>query len=324
MNNNLENESKNVRQEAINKNNTIKMKTMKTLLIIFLIIFVVLFVMIKNYVGEEIMVLLYGTFFAVSFLSFCVLRSEQKHNRTNLKTAFTDNLMQKLYTNVELDNTKGFSKDIINASGLTCFIEMFKSYGYVSSQYKDIRFEQAFVEISYHPFEQSDIGNNTAFSGKWIIFDFNKQFKTNIRLIDRTSTYATIDTNVSPFLRLLDSSEVTAERKQIEKYNKVDFEDAYLKKSFKTYVKEMNSAKMMLEPVGYESLKSLRASIKGRLFIGFLDNKLHIAIDENKNAFKDHFFGKINPETADEQAQTEMESINKFIDEINANPNMFK
>ena len=64
---------------------------------------------------------------------------------------------------------------------------------------------------------------------------------------------------------------------------------------------------------------------KGKLLLCFIDNRLHIGINDNKDSFEpDSVFKKIDEEKINTRILQDIEVITQFIDELNLDNDLFK
>lgn len=210
---------------------------------------------------------------------------------------------------------------LIASAGLTRMFKDLDISNYVNDKYNGIDFEEADIITSESESNINDMGGGTTFyfRGKWMIFHLNKKFKTNIRIIDKSYKHPTIDKFSNMWPKFIDSG--YKNHKHVEIYKKVEFEDFYLNDKFLAYVKDFDIIKNMVTQPFYDALKSIRENIDGEIFIGLIDNKLHIAIQNKNTNLLSRLFNK---KKYNEQLELDSNKAKKLVDIINSDSNLFE
>ena len=73
-----------------------------------------------------------------------------------------------------------------------------------------------------------------------------------------------------------------------------------------------------------EKIKKLTSNISGSLLFCFIDNKLHIGIQNNKDSFEHSIFTKINAEEVTKEISQDIKLITNFVDELNLDNDLFR
>ena len=117
--------------------------------------------------------------------------------------------------------------------------DKYHSNDYISAKYKEINFECADVHIEEeYRDSDGDTSYTTIFKGQWFIFDFNKNFKANIQICEKSFR----GTKRGVFF----SNEV---------YEKVKMEDVDFNSMFKIYAENELDAFYILTPNMMEKIK---------------------------------------------------------------------
>ena len=190
--------------------------------------------------------------------------------------------------------------------------DRYSSNDYISGKYKNINVMQADVHIEEErQTTDSDGGTDTTwvtlFKGRWMVFDFNKLFKANIQVRQKG----------------FGNSQLSNWGSKI-KYKKVMMEDQEFNNSFKTYAQDEHDAFYILTPSLMEKLKKLTSNISGKLLFCFVDNKLHIGIQNNKDSFEHSIFNKINEEKVINEISQDIKLITNFVDELSLDNDLFR
>lgn len=164
-----------------------------------------------------------------------------------------------------------------------------------------------FISASYHgvPFVHSDItiqqvtsnGKNTTtttyFKGKWMAFDFNKDFSEYVIIAEKKGG-AIIDKKTN---------------------NKVEMESVEFNNKFKVYATDDHTAFYLITPQFLTSLEKLRDNTKGQLLLAFINGKLHIALHTNKNSLEPKIFSKVDAKVIN-SIRDELKVITDFLDAL--------
>lgn len=164
-----------------------------------------------------------------------------------------------------------------------------------------------FISASYHgvPFVHSDItiqqvtsnGKNTTtttyFKGKWMAFDFNKDFNEYVIIAEKKGG-AIIDKKTN---------------------NKVEMESVEFNNKFKVYATDDHTAFYLITPQFLTSLEKLRDNTKGQLLLAFINGKLHIALHTNKNSLEPKIFSKVDAKVIN-SIRDELKVITDFLDAL--------
>ena len=75
-------------------------------------------------------------------------------------------------------------------------------------------------------------------------------------------------------------------RKKECRRSKIELEDKVFNELFTVYAQSDHEAKYILTPEFIDTLKNMFYAIDGNFMLGFIDNKLHVAINTNKNAME--------------------------------------
>ena len=137
-----------------------------------------------------------------------------------------------------------------------------------------------------------------------MIFDFNKKFKANIQV---ASYY--FDANSLPWSK---------------KFTRVKMEDIEFNKTFNVYAESEHEAFYILTPHFMEKLKDITKKIKCGVMFCFVDNRLHIAVDNNKDSFEYNVFKPINEQQIEENISNDIKLITNFVDELNLDNDLFR
>lgn len=255
------------------------------MLFIELIISIVILVMIKNVINGKDIKLFYEEF----------------------KNIFVLKSLQQFFENLDYKSESGFSEEYVEKVGMLDTGDRFESNDYISGTYKNIKFEQSDIHIEERHVEDID-GNKvveweTIFMGRLMVFDFNKNFKANVQVSRRN-----FGANTLPWKK---------------KFSLVKMEDMEFNKYFTVYAENEHEAFYILTPHFMEKIKDITKKLNCGVMFGFVDSRLHIAVDNNKDSFEYNVFKPINEKEIEENIVKDIRVITNFVDELNLDNDLF-
>ena len=217
--------------------------------------------------------------------------------------------LKKTFEDITYEPEKGFSQNFIDDIGMLDTGTDYMSNDYISGKYKRISFRQADMQIykkqkTRNTYGKMDDRTETAFLGRLMIFDFNKKFKTDVQV---TSKYFNVNTHPKN-----------------KKFVKVEMEDASFNNTFNVYAENKHEAFYILTPHLMEKMKELMKKLKCNIMFCFVDNELHIAVDNNDDSFEPNFYKHINEKEIEENITKDIKLITDFVDELNLDNGLFK
>ena len=293
--------------------------TLRNRYIIEVIIIIMLIIVVAMYVnpGFFILILIIGRIITVKFNS----KLEEQY-RKEFKDTFVLKALESKFTNLVYDFSKGIPRDVISNTKMMWTGDEYHSEDYISAEYKDIKFEQSDVHITEEREYTDSEGRRrketvTIFKGRWLIFEFNKEFKANIQIAQKNFAGSTVKTKKTIFDKFNKTEE--------ELFKKVSMESETFNKKFNVFAQNEHDAFYIITPSLMERIERLEEKNKGTLLFCFVNNKLHIGICDNKNSFEPgSVFKKINEEETIRKTSAEIGIITQFVDELNLDNNLFK
>lgn len=224
------------------------------------------------------------------------------------KNIFVSTALKNTFENLEYNPETGLSENIIDNLGMIDTGDRFTSNDYVSGKYKNINFEQSDIEIEEKHEEKDEDGHThtswtTIFCGRWMIFDFNKKFKANVRVTSRGFYGQTLPSGG---------------------YSKVKMEDVEFNKIFNIYTNLEHDAFYILTPHFMEKIKNIYEKLNCGIMFCFADSKLHVAINNRNDSFEYDVLKKINEQEIYDNIIKDIKLITAFVDELNLDNNLFK
>ncbi len=160
----------------------------------------------------------------------------------------------------------------------------------------DVRLEERRVRHTKH-------GTQTYyekfFMGRVFIFEFNKNF--------------------DGYLQVLEQGRPTVNRR----YEKVKLESIEFNKKFKTYATNPHTAFFILTPHLMENMMKFEKNNPGRLNFSFIDTRMYVAINNNKDTFSLAIYRKIDASLI-ESFKRDVQVIYDLIDDLKLNVDIYK
>ena len=203
------------------------------------------------------------------------------------------------FSDVVFNYAKGLSKDVIASTDMLKMGSMFSSSDYIKASYKKILFEMSELRI-----EGFDSENGSPyFEGQWYIFDFNKQFKSNVQI--REKGFETL-------------------KKASRKLKKIEMEDMEFNKQFEVYADNQEDAFYILTPNMMEKIKQLSHQMNGKISLCFMDRKLHIAVDTWDDFFEPDYSKEIDLKQEYYHITKIVEFMKDFVNVLDLDNDLFK
>ena len=249
--------------------------------------------------------------FVISFiiLSFATRKPRQKYESA-YKEFFVLTSLKTIFHNVEYYPQIGISRDVLKNTGMVYTGDRYSSNDYIKGKYKDVEFSQADVFIEEeHKDSDGDSTYVTLFRGRWMTFEFPKKFAFKLEVVQRGFGCAIVPKS-------------TKTGKRVKRF---ETESTTFNKLFNVYAEDGFEMFYILTPDIIQRIEDMASNPKARLVLCFVDNKLHVGLHNNTDAFE-----APNPKyPIDEKAECERISadisvIIRFIDSLKLDRNLFK
>lgn len=225
------------------------------------------------------------------------------------KNIFVLNALNKYFDDVTYNLEKGFDEQEIKKYGMLNTSDRFTSNDYICGTYKTIKFEQSDIHIEKKHEEKHEDGHTTTtwvtiFRGRYMIFDFNKNFKSNIQVISSGFYAHTLPWN--------------------KKFSKVKLEDIDFNKKFKVYSEIEHDAFYILTPHFMEKIKKIYNESKADIMLCFIDNRLHVVVNNYEDSFEYNVLKPINEDEINNSIIKDIKLITDFVNDLNLDNDLFK
>lgn len=249
----------------------------------------------------------------IAITSAIIISGPKKSYVDNFKNYFVKRTLEKIFTDLQYNPDRGIPEAIISGTGMMYTGDRYTTNDLISGKYKNINFMQSDVHIEEEHESTDSDGHTTKyyvtiFQGRWMIFDFNKTFKANVEVCEKGFSGNQANT-------LFGKS----------KYQKVKMESEDFNKMFRVYAQDPHDAFYIITPSLMEKIKRLEAANKGKLFLGFCNNQLHVGIHDGSDSFEPgSCFSKINEEEVMNRMSTDLSKITMFVDELELDNDLFR
>ncbi len=213
------------------------------------------------------------------------------------KKYFVQRSLAKIFTNLAYQPEAGLPRAIVQT--VMTGGDRYHSNDYVTGIYKKIRFTGADVHTEReHRHTDSDGHTTTTYStifkGRFLIFDFNRDFSFRLQLAGKSF----VGDRLPKFV---------GEKK---KFERMTTESIEFNKHFNIYAQDGLEMFYILDPSFIEKLQSICETYRNRILFSFIDKKLIVAINDNGDSFEPPRPDKLIDE------ETEIKRVNGDIDEI--------
>jgi hypothetical protein len=227
----------------------------------------------------------------------------------NFKNIFVKKALEDNFENITYNPDKGFDEELIDEIGMLDTADRYHSNDLITGEYKGIKFECSDIHIQEEHESTDSDGNTTTtwvtiFAGKLMIFEFNKKFKADLQV-----SSASFGAEDLPWGK---------------RFTKVEMEDIEFNKKFYVYAENEHEAFYILTPHFMEKLKEIEEKINAGIMFCFVDNKLHIALDNNTDSFEYNVYKPINEKEIEENIIKDIKTITYFADELDLDNDLFK
>ena len=182
----------------------------------------------------------------------------------------------------------------------------YESNDYIEADYNGVHFKQADICIQ----NQSRNGKSTLFRGRWMMFDFNKEFKTNMQIVHKSFSNSANPNSIF--------------NKPEFKYKSIKVENDNFNKSFIIRAQDDHEVFYILTPHFMENMLQLSSNVGKQMMFCFINSQLYVAIYTNKDSFENNAYNKIDPKVEKEEIVKDISLITAFVDELNLDRQLFK
>lgn len=217
-----------------------------------------------------ISVMIIGCVVSATIIAFATSKDATAY-RHAYKTYFVEQSLATIFTNLRYNHAAGLDEKLLRASGFINTGDVYHSNDLIAARYRDIGLIQADAHIQTK-YTDSDGHTHytTIFRGRFLLFEFPRQFSFRLELIGRKFHAAKIPKKTASG----------------RKMTRLSTESTEFNKTFKIYAEDGFEAYYLLDPAYIDKIQSLASQYHDNLFLGFLDNVLIIGLNDGKDAFE--------------------------------------
>lgn len=255
----------------------------------------------------------FAIFFIAIFAVVAVFatRKEGKAYKKLYKAYFVERNLRQIFTDIYYNHEQGMPKEVLSSTNMMRTGDVYHSNDFTSGKYKDVSFAQADVVIQEeHTDSDGDTTYVTIFKGRWMVFEFPKPFTFRLEVVQKWF-------NAHKKLR--------KSREANRKIVKISTESPTFNKKFKVYAEDGFEAYYILDPAFIDHIEKLSDAHKGKLLLCFIDNKLHVAINDKKDAFEPGSPLKpIDEQAENQKIHDDIKTITDFVEFLKLDRKLFK
>lgn len=227
------------------------------------------------------------------------------------KAYFVERNLRQSFTDIYYNHEQGMSKEVLKSTDMIRTGDVYRSNDFTSGKYRDVAFSQADVEIQEeHTDSDGDTTYVTIFKGRWMVFEFPKSFNFRLEVVQKW-----FNAHKKP------SKDKTLKRK----IEKISTESPTFNKKFNVYAEDGFEAYYILDPAFIDHIEKLSEAHKGKLLLCFVDNRLHVGLNDKKDAFEPPSpFKPIDEKNENQKVRTDIKTITDFVDFLKLDRKLFK
>ena len=223
--------------------------------------------------------------------------------------------LSSVFTDLTFEPALGISREEIRETEMMQTGDRFSSNDLISGQYNGVSFRQSDVHIENESTDsEGHTSYTTIFRGRWMVFDFNKTFVSDLQVVGRH--FGANKRKGNGFFGLFASKE--------KRMEKIELENEAFNKQFTVYAHDTTEAFYLLTPHMMEAMLRLREGIGSPIMLLFFRGQLHVAVNNGKDAFEPSLFRAYDPARETEAVFADTRVITSFVDEMRLDNDMFK
>lgn len=209
------------------------------------------------------------------------------------KQNFVKLALEGMFDDLVYEPKNCISKSVIESAHIIRRGNTFSGDDFISASYHGVPFVHSDITIQQETSNGKTTTTTTYFKGKWMAFDFNKNFNEYVIIAEKKGG-AIIDKKTN---------------------NKVEMESVEFNNKFRVFATDDHTAFYLITPQFLTSLEKLRDNTTGQLLLAFVDGKLHVALHTNKNSLEPKLFSKVDTEVVN-SIRGELKVITDFLDAL--------
>ena len=174
---------------------------------------------------------------------------------------------------------------------------------FISGSLDGVPFQMCDIKLEERRVEHTKNGTRTYyvpfFTGQFYVVDFNKNFNGALQVLE------------------------TEKPRSKRPFKKIKMESVQFNKTYKTYTTDDHTAFYLITPQMMERMMTVEKNHPGNIGFAFIDNKMYLAIDNNRSLLEVQMFRKLD-EARIAGFKADFDLIHDVIHELKLNQNIFK
>ncbi len=251
--------------------------------------------------------ILYPCFFivlVVFIIMIFVRKKIESAYREAYKAYFVSPAIFKIFSNCHYEPNQGIDYGTLMSTGMIKEGNIFNSNDFMIGNYNGIIFSQSDVElkkrIEVHTKNGTVTKEQKIFKGRYMMFTFKKNFDYRLEIVGK-NFYAS-------------SVPIGRNGKKLER---ISLESITFNKKMKTYAEDGFEAFYLLEPAFLSNIEALSDKYHNEILLGFYNDTLHIAIQDEKDSLEpSSCFKKIEEAQEFQKVTKELQLVTNVIDSL--------
>ncbi|MDO5481274.1 MAG: DUF3137 domain-containing protein [Candidatus Saccharibacteria bacterium] len=290
--------------EEIRKNYAKKQRKISLIIVVAVIAVTAIAVMVAGDFSVGVTALILGIVVGLIVETFATVK-DAKVYRKAYKSYFVETTMRKYFTDLNYSHERGMPRAILTATGMINTGDNYYSNDFTMGKYRGTTFLQADVKIE-DEYTDSDGDRHTVtlFSGRWMAFEFPKKFNFRIMIKGKRGG------------NILMKKKRDGEKRR--KYERIEVESGEFNKLFKLYAEDGFETFYLLDPVFIRNITELGEESQGRILLCFVDNWLHIGINNYEDSFEPprKISRALDEQVEFQKVEREVKTVTKFVDRL--------
>ncbi len=224
------------------------------------------------------------------------------------KTHLVKGLLSEKIEDLRYEPNSGVRKEVVEATDMMQLGNRYFVNDLIQGTYNGVRFSQSDILIEHHTSNGKHSHTTTYLKGRWLIFDFNKKFHCDLQVRDKRFSYAK------------KSGGWFSDR---EKTSKLETESVLFNDTFSVYAANDSEAFYILTPHFMEALLQAKVQADGEVLFCFVDQQLHVAVNNKKDSFEPSVWKPIDRESAYRAIRDDLKLITDLVDTLNLDERLF-
>lgn len=284
-------------------------KSLRNSVVFFIVTVSLLFLLL--FLGPDIFeiaqFIIGGGFMFISIIFGSTINKKKRVYKKLYNEVIVRTVFERYFDIREFNSDYGIPYSAIKNTRMMKMGNTYSSNDFLCGEYKNIAFSQSDVTISEEHYTGRQKTSITYFKGRWMVFDFNKNFDCDLLVHDKSFNYADHRKNLFS-----------------KEFEKIRFENIEFNKAFESYTNNEQEAFYIITPHIMDSMTELREKTNGSLIFCFCRNQLHIGVNNRRDAFEPPIFRPIDVESAISDISYDVSIITRFVDELNLDRKVYK